>query len=280
MLYGLFQVGQSAGNFILSIMLIVLLGLGAAGRITAQIVIPALAATIALALLHRDRLLLLHWHPQYWKEALGFGVPLVPHVLGLFLLSAADRIVIHAQLGVREVGVYTVAAQLALGLSILFDAINKAYTPWLFEQLKRNDTKSNHRIVRLTYAYFAGALALAAAAFLLGPVIVPLIAGEHYREAGQLLGWLALGQAFGGMYLMVTNYVFYSRRTGLLSLTTLSSGAVNLVLLVLLVHYNGLKGAAIAFAVAMALRFLLTWGVAQYRHSMPWTLKVQPTERQ
>jgi O-antigen/teichoic acid export membrane protein len=278
--YGIFQVSQSLGNFALSISLVVLAGLAAEGRVVAQTCAASVAALIAVSLLRKDHLLRLDWQPQYCKEALAFGAPLIPHIFGLFLLSAADRIVIHAQLGVREVGVYMVAAQLALGLSILFDAVNKAYTPWLFEQLKRNDMQTNRRIVRLTYGYFAFVLALAAATFALGPTIVPWIAGERYHEAGHLLGWLALGQAFGGMYLMVTNYVFYSRRTGLLSLATLSTGVINLVLLVIMVDHLGLRGAAISFAVAMALRFLLTWCIAQYRHRMPWMLKFRPMEQQ
>jgi O-antigen/teichoic acid export membrane protein len=79
-----------------------------------------------------------------------------------------------------------------------------------------------------------------------------------------------LGQAFSGMYLMVTNYIFYSKKTGLLSLVTISSGLLNVVFLVVLIKLLGITGAAMAFTLAMALRFLLTWWVAQKRHPMPW----------
>src|SRR5690606_41322800 len=72
------------------------------------------------------------------------------------------------------------------------------------------------------------------------------------------------------MYLMVTNYIFYSRRTGLLSAATITSGLINLLLLVLLIKLLGLSGAAISFTIAMGVRFLLTWWVAQKRHPMPW----------
>ena len=106
--------------------------------------------------------------------------------------------------------------------------------------------------------------------FFIGPPLIVLIAGEKYEEAGKVIGWLALGQGFQGMYLMVTNYVFYSKRTGLLSVASISSGALNLVLLVVLVRIFGLEGAAIAFATSMGIRFLLTWWIANKRHPMPW----------
>ena len=79
-----------------------------------------------------------------------------------------------------------------------------------------------------------------------------------------------LGQVFNGMYLMVTNYIFFSKRTGLLSIATMFSGVVNLVLLLILIRQFGLEGAAYAFCISMGLRFLLTWFVAQKRHPMPW----------
>ena len=85
-----------------------------------------------------------------------------------------------------------------------------------------------------------------------------------------MIGWLALGQALHGMYMMVTNYIFYSKRTGLLSLSTMTAGLVNVGLLMVLVSSMGLKGAAIAFAISMGIKFLLTWYVAHLRHPMPW----------
>src|SRR5690606_10136870 len=118
--------------------------------------------------------------------------------------------------------------------------------------------------------WFAVIIAGAGAGFFVGPWAIQVVAGPGYEQAGEVIGWLLLGQAFGGMYLMVTNYVFYSRRPGLLSLATIVSGLINISLLLLFVTLLGLTGAAIAVSTAMSIRFLLTWWVAQKRHPMPW----------
>ena len=76
-------------------------------------------------------------------------------------------------------------------------------------------------------------------AFLIGPWLVTFIAGEEYSRAGEVIGWLALGQGFQGMYLMVTNYIFYSKKTGMLSVVSLSTGLLNLILLIFLVKVLG-----------------------------------------
>src|SRR5699024_9927880 len=145
-----------------------------------------------------------------------------------------------------------------------------AYVPWLFERLKRDHENEKRQIVRYTYSWYALLLCGAGLAFAIGPWLVVFVAGENYARAGDVIGWLALGQVFGGMYLMVTNYIFFSKRTGLLSLVTISSGLLNIALLFLLINRFGLEGAAYAFCIAMGIRFLLSWLVAQMRHPMPW----------
>ena len=163
-----------------------------------------------------------------------------------------------------------VAVQLTSAMGLVFDAINNAYVPWLFERLKRDNADEKHEIVGLTYWYFLIALSMAGVAFLVGPVAIRVIAGDRYAAAGEVIGWLALGQAFVGMYLMVTNYIFFSMKTGRLALITFSSGLLNVALLFLMISRWGIVGAAMASALAMAVRFLWTWYEAQQRHPMPW----------
>lgn len=268
--YGAFQVSQSLINMLLSLLLVVYFLQGSSGRIWVLSFMPLAYAVIALFLLYKDDLLGFAWRPAYLREILVFGVPLIPHSVGFFLLSSVDRFVINDKLGLAQVGIYMVAVQLVSVMGLVFDAINNAYVPWLFERLKRNQLEEKKQIVRWTYAYCIVLLGVVGLAFIVGPPLLILIAGEKYSAAASVIGWLALGQAFSGMYLMVTNYVFYSKKTGLLSLSTITSGIINVVLLMVLISFFGLQGAAIAFAISMGFKFLLTWLVAQYRYPMPW----------
>lgn len=269
--YGVLQISQSLFNMLLSLLLVVVLLKGAEGRINAQIIASIVFAAIAMILLKKDSLInVFIWRKDYLSEVLKFGIPLMPHIAGGFLLTTVDRFVINQEIGLAEAGIYMVAIQLTAAIGIVFDAINKAYVPWLFEKLKADQIKDKRQIVKFTYIWFSLIIVGVMLSFWIGPPIVVLIAGEQYREAGNVIGWLALGQGFQGMYLMVTNYIFYSKKTGLLSVASISSGILNLVLLVVLIRIFGLEGAAIAFATSMGIRFLLTWWIAQKRHPMPW----------
>jgi O-antigen/teichoic acid export membrane protein len=126
------------------------------------------------------------------------------------------------------------------------------------------------QIVRWTYGYFILLSIVVAISFLIGPALLIVIVGEKYRSAADVVGWLVMGHVFNGMYLMVTNYIFYSKRTGLLSVSTVASGFINVGLLYVLIDYMGIKGAAVSFAASMLLKFILTWLVSSFRHPMPW----------
>lgn len=268
--YGVLQISLSLFNALLSLLLVVLLSFGPEGRMIGQIIAPLLLGVVALGLLFRDGLLKISVNLDLVKDALQFGVPLIPHVGGGFLLTTIDRFVINKYLGLESAGVYMVAVQLTMVMSIVCDSINKAYVPWLFERLKRDRDDEKYKIVKWTYWYFFAAILAAVVAFFIGPFFVVLIAGEKYAEAGSVVGMLALGQAFQGMYLMVTNYIFYAKKTSRLSLVTIVSGLFNVGLLIMLIPWLGLQGAAIAFAMAMALRFIGTWWLSQAIYPMPW----------
>lgn len=269
--YGALQISQSLFNMLLSLLLVVVLLKGAEGRINAQIIMSLVFLIIALILLRKDGLLRIFiWRKDYLAEALRFGVPLMPHLAGGFLLNSVDRFVINDELGLAEAGIYMVAVQLTAAIGIVFDAINKAYVPWLFERLKADVHQEKQKIVKFTYLWFLVIVLGVLLVFLIGPGLVVLIAGEKYTQAGEIVGWLALGQGFQGMYHMFTSYIFYSKKTGMLSIFSIGSGVFNLVLLVFLIPIFGLQGAAVAFAMSMGVRLFLTWFIAHKRHPMPW----------
>lgn len=274
--YGIMQVFRSFLNVILSLVFIILLEMGAKGRVDGQLISSMIFSAIALFLLFKSKIVNLSKPKrEHLKSAFNFGFPLVPHIFGAFLLTSIDRVVIKEQLGLNAAGIYLLAVQFSMVLSIIFDAINKAYVPWLYENLNKECDKIKSKVVKNTYLYFIILMIISGLGFLIGPFVIEFVAGEQYQEASKIIGWLVLGQIFGGMYLMVTNYVFYSKKTKLLSLITISSGLLNVGLLYLFIPSFGLIGAAYSFVVSYFIRFVFVWGLAAKEIKMPWLLFLQ-----
>lgn len=272
--YGFFQSVQAIFNMGLSLWVIVILSFGGPGRVWAIVIAGVVFSAISIFLLKKDGYASA---PSFSlgniKSILAYGVPLIPHVAGIFLLNFFDRILITNSIGLEATALYSVAYQISAVLAIVFDAINKAYSPWLFEQLSKDvgeDIKRN--VVKVIYSAFIAVSLIAAALYGVSGFVVEFVAGSKYSKATEVLGWLIGGQAFAGMYLFVTAIVFFSKRTGLLSSLTVFCGVINVALLVLLVELNGLKGAAQAFCIAMAIRFIGTWWLSLKVYALPWTL--------
>ena len=275
-MFGSFRLGQAGMDSGLSLLMVLGLGLTWHGRVAGAAIAAILCAAIAFASLAKDSLIRLPPSREYATNALKFGLPLVPHVVGGMLLTISDRVMISSIIGVADTGIYMVAIQVGLAIGLLTDAVNRALAPWLIEALRQHNMRRDTMIVRLSYLY---ALALLGGAFIVGwtaPFLTGLVAGPQFQAAAPLIRILAIGYAFGGMYLLVVNYIFYASKTGRLAIVTLCVGALNVGLSFLLLSANGLVGAAQAFTASQALLFLATWWLAHRVHPMPWLQALLP----
>lgn len=268
--FGLFQISKSSLNMLVTIVFVVLFSMESAGRIYGLSIAYAVFAALALFYLNKDGLIRLSWRPDYIKEALHFGVPLIPHMIGVFLLFSIDRAILGNVLGLEEVGYYVVAAQMAGALGLVMDSFNKAYMPWLFDRLQRNVWSEKVFIVKLTYLYYLVAFIPVILSFSLGEYFITLIAGPRYAPAAEVVSWLFLAQAFRGMYLMVTNYIFYSKRTSVIASITISTGVLHVVLTINFVQLYGVVGAGYSLCISMFLQWIATWYFTTKLMSMPW----------
>ena len=271
--FGLLQVSNSFLIMILSLLFVVELEYGAQGRINAQLIAQLIIAFVALYLLVKDNLIYFSvWNGSYIKDALKFGVPLIPHIFAMFLLSSVDRFFISSSMGMDTAGIYMAVIQISMVFTLLFDALNKAYIPFLFNLLSENRRCKKYKVVKYTYVYFLFLILIIPVPFFIGPWLIKLVAGESYDVSPMLVGFICIGQVFSGMYLMVTNYIFYAKKTIALSIITVSTAVVHIILLLCLIPTLGVQGAAFAFALSMFIRFVITWFKAAKSVSMPWLI--------
>lgn len=262
-----------------SIILVVVLSLSWQGRLSGMLAAWLCAAIIAVYFLIREKWLAKTISPEYAKDALFYGIPLVPHAVGGLLLGMADRFMVSNILDVASTGIYVVAVQIGLSLGMLADSFNKAFAPWLMEMLSDINYDMQKKIVIYSYIYFIAIIALAVFGVVLYPYVLPLILGPQYQTAGPLLVYILFGNAFIGMYYMVTNYIFYSRKTGLLSMLTTVVGVISIGMSWFLIKGYGVEGAAFGFMLGQAFLFFGAWILANYCVPMPW-FKVFEAQRE
>ncbi len=272
--YAITQVTNSMFNMLLSIVFVVLMNQGSEGRVISQLISSLIILGICLYFIKVDDLIK-YKLPRYEDiiRALSFGVPLIPHVFGMFLLSAVDRLIISNKMGLESAGIYLVAFQVSMGLVLVFDALNKACIPWLYNNLNSSKHSDKLKVVKYTYCAFISLVVIAVFSYFISPKLLLILAGDKYIESCKYVGLLFVGQIFSGMYLIVTNYLFYSKRTGILSLITIFSGTINIVLILAFIENYGLMAVSWSFVISRFIQFILVWYASSKFIDMPWAFE-------
>lgn len=261
--YVAFSVGQAIATFVISLLLIVSFGWGWQGRVVGEVVSTVSFAAIAFLFL-RGRWVRFGVNKAHLRHALTFGSGLIPHAYGALLIAATDRVLLAKLTTVDTVGKYAVAAQVAQILAVLAAAFNLGWAPWYFERLKEGSEAARQSIRAVTRVYTVVILATALALTLVARLLLPFVVGPQFRDANDFVPWLCLGAAFGGMYSMSVNALFYANKTYLIPIATLSSGVINLVLNYALIKSVGPIGSAQATAISLFICYLITVALARW----------------
>ena len=270
--FALYEVSQTVFNISLSLWLIVGLHYGWEGRVIGITTATILFGALSMIFIFKRGYAEFNISKIYTKELLHFGIPLIPHQAALWIRFSADVLLITMLLGAGETGLYSIGLQFGMVVGVLSTAFNNAYMPHLYEQLKSGDGKAKRGVVKFTYLYFAAILSLAMVLATFFIWLVPYYLGDKFHGASQYIYWLSLAYAFQGMYLMVVNYIFYVKKTYLLSMVTLSTSLLHVTLSYLLIRHYGAIGAAYASVVSFFLTFILVWSVSSRVVDMPWNL--------
>lgn len=268
--FGLFQICNSLFNLLLSLVLVLFLHQGWAGRLNAWLIISFAMALVSISLLIKSGYIHLTPDKKKIQHALRFSLPLVPHAIGGLFIALSDRLIINNLLGVADTGIYTVAFQLSSVLSILMTAFNSAYVPWLFKHLNGNDFLQKKKIVGLTYSVFGVIIILVIVGSIAINFFFDYIIDVKFIESKKYILFLLLAFGFNGMYLMVTNYLFYANKTILLAKNTLIVSLINIPLCYILTKNWGLTGASLATVGAYFILFISTWVLSLKAYPMPW----------
>lgn len=245
---------------LLTIALIVQVWPTALSRVLAICTAALLLSVYSLVSLHRDGYL----GRQYvtlktGQDLLAYGLPLMPHSLGLFLVSSLDRIFVASWTSLAQFGVYLLATQVGLGVQLFLDGINTALVPRIFSKLEGSESMAVSRqrlkpLLRLAYAFPVIMLALAASVAKLVQTFYPV---GFYSAAVTPAVALVLAFSLLAPIYVVSNIALFHNQTKKLSFNTLLSGGVNLVLLIVLTQHLGINGAATASVLANGFRLAL-----------------------
>lgn len=272
--YSLYQISQTIFTTFLSLIFIIALKMDWEGQLIAQAIGTTLFAGLSFLFLFKRGYCLFGYKKEYIKDALKFGIPLVPHALASWLKTGADRMILITLVGSQATGIYSVAYQLGMVISVIVTAFNKAWSPHLFRVLSSQPTiNDKKKLIRITYSYFVFLLLFVACYYLSIKYAIPFFLDSRFSSASEYIFYIVIAFTFQGMYLMVTNYIFYVKKTQVLAYVTFTTAALHVTLSYFLILSNGAIGAAQATSISFFVTFIATWILSSRVYKMPWFLR-------
>ena len=268
--YAAFSLGLATLNIVLSLLGVAVFGWGWPGRMYGILLSYLVFSAAGLAVLYNFGYLSRRIRRRHFVDVARFSLFLVPHSLGGSLMALADRFLLSAMVGAAAVGAYAVGFQIGSALLLVGTSVNQAWAPHLFRRLGTISPRGRVLLVRQSYL-IAGVLVLAFAALL---AVMPLIFGhlvsESFAGSERYAVWIALASLFNCFYFLVGNYIFYEKKTYLLSCLTLGNALLNICLNYVWIGKYGAIGAAYASAASWFTFFFLAWWLSCRIHPMPW----------
>ena len=164
---------------------------------------------------------------KYWKYALGFNLPLIPHFLASTALSQADRVMITKLVGPESTALYSVAYSLGMVTILFSNAIQQAILPWQYTKIKNEKYENLPEVANATMLIIA-AINIAFIAF--APEVVAIVAPKSYSEAIWAMPPVCGSVFFMYLFNIFANIEYYFEETKYVAVASIAAALANILL--------------------------------------------------
>ena len=178
---------------------------------------------------------------KYWKYALLFSLPLIPHYLSQTVLNSSDRIMIKTLIDASSAGIYSLAYSISQ-IMILFNmALLQTMQPWIYQKIKHNKAED---ISRIAYTAMIGIALLNLLLIAFAPEAVAIFAPNSYKEAVYVIPPVAMSVFFIFMYSLFSNFEFYFEKNIYIMIASVCGALLNIILNYVFIRIYGYYAAA------------------------------------
>jgi O-antigen/teichoic acid export membrane protein len=232
---------NSVGNIFISLLFIVTLfrGYKDIGRMLGvTIVVFGIAIYLLKKLYKKSKPI---FNKKYWKFGLKYSLPIVPHGISQVLLSQFDRIMIRAIVGNSEAGIYSLAGNIKLILTIITDSIGTTWQTWFYEQIQERKVYKIQKNASYLTCFFA---ILTICLMTLSPELVIFLGGDNYISGK----YVALPMILDAFVLFIYNVIvpaeYFTKKTHYIMIGTLIAAIINVVTNYIFINLYGFIAAA------------------------------------
>lgn len=194
------------------------------------------------------------FHKEYYRYALKFNIPLIPHYLSSQILFNSDKIMIQKMIGYEQAGLYQISYSINGIISIVTQAINQSLIPFTLKSIKEERFQKLRKITTGCTLLVAAVCVIIS---LFAQEIVQIFAPEEFYDAAKFVPPLAFSVLIAFDSGLLGNILFYHEKTWYMTAFTSISAVVNLVLNFFCIRWFGAIAASYTTLFSTAVTFTL-----------------------
>ena len=252
-------------------------GIGSLGeiRLFSQNIVQFGFAIIFLVVIFKNGKVI--YKREYWLFSLSMGLPLVVHQIAGEILSTSDRIMLGNILNNSAVGIYTTLFSLCSLGSIIWNGINSAFVPVLYENI--TDEEKHAKISSFCSASLIVFGMFTILIVLCAPEIVFVMATSEYISYIALVPFFAISVFCTSVSNVYSNLIIYYQKAKYIMISTLIAAGINIILNYFFIKIIGSYGAAIATCISYILMISIQVMVVHKIYKSNAALKMPYNER-
>jgi O-antigen/teichoic acid export membrane protein len=237
----------------ITLVLVVVFGYKALGVLTSTLAVSVIFFFIYIRITLKNAI----WNFNFIqiKEALAFSLPLIPGSIAAYASSMLDRVFIEKYLNLFDLGIYSVAATIAMMLNIVSHGAYKAFEPYIFKIYGSETFTVN--FVKIHNAFLALILFGAMVLSIFAKEFLQFFAGPGYQMAYYYVPMIMVGVVFFGLNMLFGTVMNAEGKTKLSSIITIIGGLLSCILNIVLLPIIGLPAAGLASGMSFGLILVL-----------------------
>ncbi|MEX9851024.1 MULTISPECIES: oligosaccharide flippase family protein [Providencia] len=242
----------------ISTIILLLNGFGLEGRTISIIITPVLIGCILTIILLKKEHYSFTIIQNHFYNSLSFGAKSLMTSLSWWLRSGMDRVIIQQILGASILGLYAIAIQLSMVISVVSLAFNVSIMPKIFSLVREKKKKV---LLKLILSSTLIIILFSTIFIILAPYLIGYILPPQYSNSVILLTPIVCGIVLHFIFLSLCNIVTAMGKPGTLSVITIAGSFIHILLSYTLAKNIGINGiiwsSTISYLISIILMILI-----------------------
>lgn len=259
--YGIYNCSLAVVNFLLTLLFVITFRQGWLGRVNAWLIGTICFGLLSFFFFIKNDLIRLKLKHETYRDALAWGVPMIPHAASGWIRQGIDRYIINYYHTTYYVGVFSFAMNVANIIIMIGTAFNSTNSVSIYKILSDkalNNIQKKEELDKATRLVFWIYVVATVAVLILMTLLTYFVLPKY--KSSILLMWILAGSGLSKcVYFLYCNYLFYFNKTKNLMYITFGLSIIHLVLSFSFTRFSLYCTASIYVVVSLITTILVMW---------------------